>query len=196
VKLSEAQEALVARYIAAVLDYNKKANLTADDEPRLLRDRHIADGLAAIPVLKGLGLGENPSIADLGSGGGFIGIAIKIGWPEARVTLIEPLEKRFRFLSGIAAELGLEGLRVVRKNAAESKAAGLKFDAVVARALAELPEATRLAMPLVGGRGYFVAYQSEKPAKSPWEGVTLVDSVSYQLPSDSRQRFFLIFQKK
>lgn len=200
--LTDTQRAQIDRYVQDALEYNLKVNITSDDSTPLLRDRHIADGLAVVPTLRELFSGGTPSILDLGSGGGFIGMAIKIAWPEARVTLMEPLERKFRFLSAAAARLGLADLRVLRKSASEARAAGLEHDLVVERALAELPQAVEWAIPLTRAFGYFIAYQSA-PADGDFlkkslakAGARLVKSVPYQLPADDRRRYFAVFQRE
>lgn len=184
--LSKEQIDQLRRYLEDLLQYNLKVNLTAEKDPAAIVFRHIADGLAAISPLKSR-LGPSPEILDLGAGGGFIGMAIKIGWPEAKVTLMEPLQRKYRFLSGTSVRSGLKGLRVLKMTAEEAwgKYSG-HFDAVVERALAELPEAKRLAMPLVRENGFFLAYQSTPGGEIDFP---------YRLPREEKNRYLAIFGK-
>ncbi len=202
--LSEAQHLLLGRYIEELLAYNSKVNLTAQSDPRHILLRHVADGLAAVPVLRSR-LPGAPRILDLGAGAGFIGIAIKIAWPEAQVTLMEPAQRRYAFLNLAAARLGLGGLRLLRKSAGRDplgpREAG--FDAVVERALAPLPEALRIGLPLLSPEGLFAAYQSAPPdprepaLKRALErfSARLLESVPYRLPLEKRERCLALFGK-
>lgn len=206
IDLAQGQREDIARYLALLIENNRKVNLTADTDPRVLLLRHVADGLAAVPVLKDALTSPAPRIVDLGAGGGFIGIAIKIAWPEARVTLMESLKRKYDFLNVAAARLSLKGLRVVRRSAGkDALAAGDRdFDAVVARALAPLPEALALGLPLAAPGGLFAAYQSDPPhvddevLKRALEKASgmFVGSVPYRLPLESRDRHLALFRRE
>lgn len=202
--LETAQLEQIQAYLEDLLQYNLKVNLTADTDPSALLLRHIADGLAAVAPLKDI-LRElpAPALLDLGSGGGFIGMAIKIAWPQARVTLMESLERKYRFLNATAARSGLKNLRVLKQTAVERVNGKGVFDCVVERALAELPQAVRLALPLAKPGGFFLAYQSERPdpGLDPLQkslakaGGRLVKSIPYRLPLENRDRYLTLFQK-
>src|SRR5262249_10187614 len=143
---------------------------------------------------------------DLGSGGGFVGVGLKIAWPEAVVTLMEPLQRKFEFLNLASARLGLKGLRVVRAGAGTGNPPPPRerdFDAVVARALAPLPEALALGLPLPAPDGLFGAFQSATP--DPGEaalakalarvGARLAEAVPYRLPAESKERCLALFAR-
>lgn len=182
VDLSPRTRELLGGYARRLLE--AKTNLTADTTLEAVWLRHLADGLAVVPLLRERLRGvERPSICDLGSGGGFIGIAIKAAWPEADVTLCEKVDRKFRFLNAEAVRLGLPGLRVSKAVKPGS------FDAVVARALAPLHEALALALPLCRPGGFFVDYLSELPNAEP----RLVESRAYRLPAEQRDRYLAVF---
>src|SRR5206468_4315041 len=103
IELAPHQRRLLEEYIEALLEYNKTVNLTAETVADAILLRHIADGLAAVSLLKESLKTGAPRICDVGSGGGFIGMAVKIAWPEAEVTLMEALDRKFKFLNLAAA---------------------------------------------------------------------------------------------
>ncbi|MBI5239330.1 MAG: class I SAM-dependent methyltransferase [Elusimicrobia bacterium] len=193
----------IDRYIQELLAANQKTNLTADTDPETILLRHVADGLAAAGVLIKEARKPSPRILDLGSGGGPIGMAIKIAWPQARVTLMESLERKFRFLNAMAVRSGLPGLSVALRRAGKGAASGPErdFDAVVARALAPLPEAVELALPLAAPDGIVLIFQSAPP--DPAEpalarvlarrAARLVKSIPYRLPREDRERHLALF---
>lgn len=190
--LSAQQRGQIERYLDDLLEHNRKVNLTAESGPQNLLLRHVADGLAAVPILKEYLSGPSARILDLGSGGGFIGLTIKIAWPQVHMTLMEPLKRKYEFLNLAAARSGLKGLRVLRcATNGRPLPTGEEFDAVLERALAPLPEALRLALPLVAPGGYFLAYQSAPPRALPG----LVKSFPYRLPLEIRDRTLVLFRK-
>ena len=204
VPLSSQQRAAIMDYIERLLAYGAKTNLTAESDPSAILLRHVADGLAAAGALKRLLIEvPRPRILDLGAGGGFIGMAIKIGWPEADVTLMESRERKYRFLNAASAASGLKGLHVLLRRAGAGAAdpRGSGFDAVTARALASLPESLALALPLVRKGGCFLSFQSRLPDPSEpslnkalaSHGGRLIESIPYRLPAEEQQRFLSAF---
>ena len=188
----------VESYLRAVAEKNATTNLTADDSWDDLVLKHAADGVfAAATLRKALGH-EHARICDLGSGGGFIGVCLKIAWPQAQVTLVEAVERKFKFLNAESARLGLPGLRVLQRRAGDGRPYNSYesgFDAVVERALAPLEEALELARPLLKRHGLFAAFQSV-PAEPPLAGtkMRLLESQAYRRPGEEKDRFLVLYR--
>ncbi len=199
--LNEAQWSQLETYLAGLREHNARVNLTAEAEG-LWWTRHIADGLAALAGLKRL-LPHAPSLLDLGAGAGFVGISLKIAWPESSITLMESSYRKFQFLNWVSARLGLKGLKVLwRRAGAEARGAQPLFDSVILRAVAPLPEALKTAAPLARPDGGVVlAYQSEPPGPEVLEralaesGCSLRESSAYRLPRETRTRRLLFFRR-
>jgi 16S rRNA (guanine527-N7)-methyltransferase len=198
----------IKSYLDEVVAKNATVNLTADDSWDDLVLKHAADGVYAAAVLRKIlaarGAPEKPRILDLGAGGGFIGICLKIAWPAAEVTLMEAVERKYKFLNTAATSLRMQGLRpLLRRAGAGSPGSSYTtgFDAVVERALAPLPEAVRLAFPLLGPNGIFAAFQSDEPASGEPElaralaaaGARVLESHPYRRPGETRERRLMIF---
>ncbi len=205
VSLDAERSARIDWYVSELLAANRKTNLTADTDPEILLLRHVADGLAAAGVLIKEAPQTSPTILDLGSGGGCIGMAIKIAWPQARVTLMESVQRKYRFLNAMAARSGLAGLTVSSRRAGQGAlpAAQSGFDAVVARAVAPLPEAIGLGLPMASPSGLFLAFQTSRP--DPEEpnlrralarhAARLVQSFPYRLPREDQDRHLVLFRR-
>jgi 16S rRNA (guanine527-N7)-methyltransferase len=99
----------IQQYIAILLKWNDKINLTAIRDPREILYRHFCESMyaaVAVPV-------ENGRLADVGSGGGFPGIPLKILRPHLQVFLIESNIKKATFLAEVTRDLELTDVRVL-----------------------------------------------------------------------------------
>lgn len=130
--------------------------ITTVRDPRQGVDRHIADSLVALELAQ---VREARRIADLGSGGGFPGLALAIALPEARVALVESVERKCAFLRAAVERLGMENAEVVNARA-EAWPDGLgAHDLVTARAVAPLSVLLEYAAPLLVEGGTLVAWK-------------------------------------
>ena len=149
----ERVEALV-RFGEAVLEQNKVMNLTAITEPRQAAELHLLDSLTLLKVLPLAG----KSLLDVGTGAGFPGVPLKLAEPELRLSLLDSLQKRMRWLETEALPaLGVEACFLTGR--AESFAGEYRerFDVVASRAVARLNLLCELCLPFVRPGGYFLA---------------------------------------
>src|SRR5574337_22758 len=94
---------------------------------------------------------------DVGSGAGFPGLVLKIGYPDIDMVLLEPRRKRAAFLRFLVRRLGLVGIRCIQARAealSEDNEHRGRYDLAFARAVGPIPEVARLVKPLLkpGGR--------------------------------------------
>jgi 16S rRNA (guanine527-N7)-methyltransferase len=147
--------------------WNRKVNLTAVRDREQMRILHIADSLAAQPLLHG------QRILDIGTGPGFPGLPLAIVEPDRQFTLLDSNNKKIRFVEHALGVLGLDNVVAVQSRA-EDYAPGHRFDTVIARALASLPRLVEMAGHHVGEDGVFVALKGRYPAEeleqlpAPW----------------------------
>jgi 16S rRNA (guanine527-N7)-methyltransferase len=132
---------------------------TAISEPARAIEVHVADSLAGLEVDA---LCRARTIADLGSGSGFPGIALAIALPRARLRLIESRARACAFLERALAAARVENAEVVCARAEEWVAGALVNDAVVARALAPQPVVLEYAAPLLRIGGTFVDWRGAR----------------------------------
>ena len=133
VELTPAQVTSVQRYVAMLLAWNEKVNLTAIHDPLEVLYRHFCESMyaaAAVPLQAG-------RLADVGSGGGFPGLALKIARPELQVFLIESNVKKATFLAEVVRDLGLSDARVLVSQYEELGEEVAPLDFVCSRALGE-----------------------------------------------------------
>ena len=133
VQLSPEQVTSIQRYMAILLTWNEKVNLTAIRDPLEVLYRHFCESMfaaAAVPLKAG-------RLVDVGSGGGFPGLALKIARPELHVFLIESNVKKATFLAEVVRELGLTDTRVLVSRYEELGEEIAPLDFVCSRALGE-----------------------------------------------------------
>jgi 16S rRNA (guanine527-N7)-methyltransferase len=117
--------------------------------PRLW-DRHLLNCAVVAELIEP----RRGTLLDLGSGAGLPGLVLAMLLPEMAVTLLEPMERRCRFLTEAVTELGLANVSVLRGRAEDVT---VRTDLVTARAVAPLPRLAELAIGLVRPGGMVLA---------------------------------------
>ena len=159
--LSDAALGRFRTYYEYLSEQNKVMNLTAIEGEADTARLHFLDCAALLTVqeLKGL------SVIDVGSGAGFPGLPLKIAQPDMRLTLLDSLEKRVRFLSETCALLGFEDVACIHARAEDAKELHGQFDAAVSRAVARLNLLAELCLPFVKVGGVFLAMKGPGAAE-------------------------------
>lgn len=162
ISLSETQLQQFDRYQELLVEWNQKMNLTALTEPKDVAIKHMID---SVSVYDEKWFSEGMSVIDVGTGAGFPGLPLKILCPSLKVTLLDSLNKRVKFLETVVSELGLSDTVCVHaraEEAARQKQYREKFDAVVSRAVARLPILAEYDLPFVRVGGFFAAMKGAK----------------------------------
>lgn len=153
IRITDGQLRAFDAYLRALLESNRRVNLTSITDPQQVATTHFLDSLTCLLAAP---FPHAAAVADVGSGAGLPGIPLAIARPDLRVTLIESTGKKCRFLERVVGILGLGKAGVA---CARAEAVGHdpehreSYDVVVARALAEAAVAAELCLPLakVGG---------------------------------------------
>src|SRR5215471_2330629 len=131
--LDNEQVKQIQQYTRLLLTWNEKINLTAIREPLEILYRHFCEsmyGAQFLPV-------ENCRLADVGSGGGFPGIPLKIIRPDLQVFLVESNLKKATFLAEVLRDLHLTDIRVLVNRYEELSEELAPLDCVCSRALGD-----------------------------------------------------------
>jgi 16S rRNA (guanine527-N7)-methyltransferase len=132
-KLNDMQVEQIQIYTRILLAWNDKVNLTAIRDPLEILYRHFCEsmfGAQLLPV-------ENCRLADVGSGGGFPGLPMKILRPDLTLFLIESNVRKATFLAEAIREIGLTESRVLVSRYQELNEELAPVDVVCSRALGE-----------------------------------------------------------
>jgi 16S rRNA (guanine527-N7)-methyltransferase len=157
ITLSEAQWGQLARVLETIAADEHAP--TAIRAPELAGDLHIADSLVALALAPVRSAG---TIADLGSGAGFPGVALAVALPGASVRLIESQQRKCRFLQHVCHAAAIENAEVVWTRAEEWSEGAVANDLVVARALAAQPVVLEYAAPLLRAGGALVDWRGRR----------------------------------
>ena len=151
--LTEEQLDRFCAFGAALLEKNKVMNLTAITDPEAVARLHFADCLTLLTAadLKG------KAVIDVGCGAGFPGVPLKLAEPTIRLTLLDSLQKRVRWLEETLSSMGVEAECVAAR--AEEFAAQRReqYDLATSRAVARLNVLAELCLPYVRVGGKFLA---------------------------------------
>jgi 16S rRNA (guanine527-N7)-methyltransferase len=125
--------------------------------PRLW-DRHLLNCAVVAELIEP----RTGTLTDIGSGAGLPGLVLAMVLPDTAVTLLEPMERRCRFLAECVTELGLANVSVLRGRAEDVT---LRTDVVTARAVAPLPRLAELAVGVVRPGGMVLAMKGRTAAE-------------------------------
>ncbi len=156
--LNDAQIDRMAVYWDMLLDWNARVNLTAITGAEEAADKHFADSLSALPYIP-----VGARAIDVGTGAGFPGIPLLIARPDIRLTLLDGLNKRVKFLEAVCTELHLEALclHARAEDAARDAEHRGRYDVALSRALAPLPVVLELTVPFLATGGLGIAYKGD-----------------------------------
>ena len=158
ITLTKPQEKQFDKYAELLVKYNGFFNLTSITDRRDINIKHFIDSAICQQLL----IGE--SLIDIGSGGGFPALPIKIIKPELKITLVDATEKKCEFLKIVAKELNLENVEVICGRAeelAKDPKYREKFDICTARAVARLNILAEYCIPFIKKGGMFVAFKGD-----------------------------------
>ena len=162
ISVSDCAQQDLLKFCAFLLEKNKQFNLTAIREESEVFEKHFADSL------KGLeNFGENCKILEVGSGGGFPSVPLKIANRNLNFTLLEATGKKCEFLKQVKTLFAFDNFEVVNARAEEFSKTDAResFNIVTARAVASLNVLCELCLPFLKVGGKAVFYKQLSPVE-------------------------------
>ncbi|MCS7232927.1 MAG: 16S rRNA (guanine(527)-N(7))-methyltransferase RsmG [Synergistetes bacterium] len=160
--LTPQEEKKFYRYLELILSAPFNITSISLRDPKAIAYRHFID---SIQIVKFLDLSSLNSLLDVGTGGGFPGIPIKILKPHLELLLLESVEKKISFLKEVVLELSLPNVKILLGRAEElgrQKQFRESVDIVVSRAVASLNVLLELTIPFLKIGGLLVAYKGKR----------------------------------
>ncbi len=205
IELSETQINMFVKYYELLVEWNSFMNLTAITEWKEVVIKHFIDSLSLVNVIENM-TDVSYSVLDIGTGAGFPGIPLKIAFPNLKITLVDSLNKRVKFLNEVINVLGLENIVAIHSRAEDIGHNSMyreQYDIVVSRAVSNLTVLAEYCVPFVKLNGCFIPYKSEKSEEELSNaskalsilGCKYINSVDFDLPSSDIFRCLLVFEK-
>ncbi len=198
INLSNEQLNQLDEYYQLLINWNNKINLTAITAKEEVFLKHFYDSLTISYVID---LNKEESLCDIGTGAGFPGLVLKICFPHLKITLIDALNKRIKFLEEVCEKLQLKDVTIIHARAEEYALKNREiFDVVTARAVAPLNILLEYSSPLVKVSKYFIALKGNEDSSSSLTAakilnLKLVKEYKFLLPKENSNRTIIKYQK-
>lgn len=179
--------------------WNRKINLTSITGDSDIVVKHFADSISLLKVMGGDG-----SLLDVGSGGGFPSIPLKIMLPTLSIVSVDAVEKKILFQRHVARVLGLEDFHAVHARCEDlSKEYAGHFDWIVSRAFSDIPAFVKIALPFLKKNGRIIAMKGKRGGEEAASaisglaetGVMVAELMDFKLPITGDFRSLVIMKK-
>lgn len=197
IALPEDRQERLCAFAEAMIEKNQVMNLTAITEPVAVAKLHLLDSLTVLSTVDIAG----KSLIDVGCGAGFPGVPLAIACPEAKVTLLDSLGKRIKWLEELLPQLGVNAKCVIAR--AEEAVADCReqYDFATSRAVARLNILLELTAPFVKVGGAVVAMkgaaaqQELEEAKNAVRRLGLKVEKMEKFSVDGADHWVMVFRK-
>ena len=209
ITLREEQYGQFIHYYKLLTEWNAFMNLTAITDYEEVVLKHFTDSLSLVKAFPEHDFlsGQEFTVMDVGTGAGFPAIPLKIAFPNLKITMLDSLNKRVKFLDEVIAQLGLKNITALHgraEDAARKSELRENFDLCVSRAVARLSTLSEYCLPFVKKDGYFIPYKSEKTESELSEaehalsvlGGRVVRETDFCLPGSEMYRKLVVIKKQ
>ncbi len=149
------------KFVGLVYEWNQKVNLISRKDVEHIWEHHIFPSLLPLRLLK---IPEDCGLLDIGSGGGFPAIPLKIVRPDTQMVLVESIRKKALFLRKVISELSLPGIAVINERVERVKQTNnllQQFHVVTARAVATIPQLIQWGLPFLKPSGVMLLWKGK-----------------------------------
>lgn len=180
-----------------LVDWNTRVNLTAITEPEEIVVKHFLDSLSPLAHMD---LPKGAKVIDVGCGAGFPGLPILIARPDIRITFLDSIEKKLKFIENFLSEANLFGetLHDRAEIIGQQSDHREQYDAAFTRAVAPLNVLAEYCIPLVKVGGIYASMKGAESEEAIGRnavsqmGGEIEKVVSLKLPNDDNRNLVMI----
>ncbi len=133
-------------YHRLLLEWNQRISLISRADESRIVTRHFLESIGLLTVVD---FPLHARVFDIGSGGGFPGLPLKIVRPDLQMVLVESKAKKARFLERVVEELGISGIEIIAERVERLKKRMDSFHLAVIRAVADVSTVIQWLVPFV-----------------------------------------------
>ncbi|NMB07393.1 MAG: 16S rRNA (guanine(527)-N(7))-methyltransferase RsmG [Tissierellia bacterium] len=183
IDLDEGQIEKFILYKELLQEWNQKINITSITEDKEVDIKHFIDSI--IPLKAELFKGKL-KVIDIGTGGGFPGIPLKIMNENLDMVLLDSTNKKIRFLDEVIEKLKLKNIKAIHGRAEElgrDVDYREKYDVAISRAVASLDTLSEYALPFVNVGGHFISMKGPDVDEELNEGKKAIEILGGKIKS-------------
>jgi len=207
--LSDEAAASMALHARELLIWNRRTNLTRLTDPERIAEKHYLDSILPMRWIS-----DTARILDVGSGGGFPGIPLKIVIPFSSVLLVDGARKKVTFMNHVLRILQLDNIhaRHMRAESMDRQAVDCPpggFTVIISRALTSLERFVSMALPLLADDGMIIALKGrgqrveadlsaliQQLSPETLERLPSIRTARYRLPYSGAERSIIMFDRQ
>ena len=199
-EVSEEQLKVLSKYYNFLVKYNEHTNITSILNKEDVYLKHFYDSLT---ITKIVNLKEVNNVLDIGSGGGFPGLVLKIFYPNINLYVLDSNNKKIKFLEELSNHLNIK-INLIHDRAEEySKKTNIKFDLITARAVSKLSNLLDITNNYINKNNMFIAMKGrvsreiKDSKKCFFKNKLVIDKkIEFNLPNDQGYRTLLKITRK
>ena len=153
------QREMILTYLCLILKWNDAAGLVSKSDEENLFLRHFCDSLQPLLLF---GFKKSAVVLDIGAGGGFPSIPIRIFRPDLTFVLSESNRKKASFLKEIQKELKFENLTIFNGKVECLNDEPDRYDYVISRGFGSLQKFSQIAKPLLTPDGHMYTFKTKQ----------------------------------
>jgi len=160
-EITSARITQLEKFVELVLQWNQRVNLISRKDVKRIWEHHVVSSLLPLRLLK---FPADCQMLDIGSGGGFPAIPIKIARPDMQMVLVDSIRKKALFLKKVISELSLSRIIVINERIEtlqQSEERLRQFDIVTARAVTDIPQLIKWGSPFLKPGGKMILWKGE-----------------------------------
>jgi 16S rRNA (guanine527-N7)-methyltransferase len=196
INLSSIQAIQMAAHAKALLEWNRKINLTAITDPEQVVIKHFLDSIAPMRHIP-----EQGGLIDIGTGGGFPGLPLKVMRPDQPMIFLDASRKKVNFVKFILRQLGLPNAEAIQARVEEfsqNRGDQGRFTTVISRAFTDIESISHMAGALLSKEGRIIIYQGPKEEIRQVHNPSLIaplrilHTIDYQFPIIGDRRTLVV----